>query len=129
VTVPDVGQVTESVAISPTEAENGWYCETKHTAVQAGLVAEVAVLVGLITTVAYEPAVNSGARIASTEPAPKSWKKFRVTDPDFKPATRVLNPPPKAVVSISSAERSRLTLWRTLENAVPLTVILWSVAT
>jgi hypothetical protein len=96
--------------MSPTDAANGWYCETKHTAVQAGLVAEVAVLVGLITTVAYEPAVNSGESTASTEAAPKSWKKFRVTDPDFKPWIRLLQPPPKAVVSISSELRSRVTL-------------------
>jgi hypothetical protein len=115
--------------MSPTDAENGWYCETKHTAVHEGLVAETAELVGTITTVANEPAVNSGEMIASTDAAPKSWKKFRVTDPDFRPAIRVLKPLPKAVVSISSDERSRLTLWRTLENAVPLTVILWSVAT
>jgi hypothetical protein len=92
------------------------------------LVAEVAEDVGFTTTVPKEPAVNNGAIVASTEDAPKSWKKFRVTDPDFKPAIRVLQPPPKAVVSISSALISRLTLWRTFERSVPLSVILWSVA-
>jgi hypothetical protein len=75
VTVPVVGQVTDSVAISPTEAENGWYCETKHTAVQAGLVAEVAELVGFTTTVANElfVPVNKPDKTESTEEAAKSW--------------------------------------------------------
>jgi hypothetical protein len=64
------------------------------------------VLVGVMTTVAYEPPLNSGYKVESTAVAPKSWKKFRVTEPDFRPATRVRHPPPKAVVSSSSAERS-----------------------
>jgi hypothetical protein len=60
----------------------------------------------------------------STDEAAKSWKKFRVTDPDFKPGIRVLQPPPKAVVSISSVERSRLTLCKAADLSVPLIVIL-----
>ena len=33
VTVPVVGQVTDSVAMSPTLEANGWYCVTVHNAV------------------------------------------------------------------------------------------------
>jgi hypothetical protein len=69
--VPLVGQVTDRVARSPTVEANGWYCDTRQTAVYEGLVADTAVLVGVITTVAA--VFSKGHKVASTDPAPKSW--------------------------------------------------------
>lgn len=63
-TVPVVGHVTETVAMSPTEELNGVYWVTKQTAVNAGLVADAVPEVGLTTTVALLP--RSGQRVAST---------------------------------------------------------------
>jgi hypothetical protein len=82
--------------------------------------------VGLITTVALLP--KSGYNVASTEAAPKSCIKFKVIDPDFKPAILVLHSPPNAVVSKSSAERVNSTELRLVEKFVPLINMLKSVA-
>lgn len=68
-TVPVVGQVTDSVAMSPTLLAKGWYWVTVQTAVNAGFVDVVVVLTGFTTTVALLP--NNGHRVASISPAPK----------------------------------------------------------
>ena len=69
-TVPVVGHVTESVAMSPTLDANGWYWFTKQFAVYEGLVELTEPVVGTMTTVAM--VLNSGKRVASTSPAAKS---------------------------------------------------------
>ena len=69
-TVPDVGQVTLNVAMSPTELACGVYEFTKQVAVYDGFVADTVELVGTITTVAT--VFSNGNRVASTEDEPKS---------------------------------------------------------
>jgi hypothetical protein len=83
VTVPAEGQLTDSVAKSPTEEATGLYCTTLKVPVKEGLVADTEPLVGATTTVAIEP--NRGERIASTEPAPKSWWKSIEIDASLRP--------------------------------------------
>jgi hypothetical protein len=68
--VPDVGHVTENVAISPTELACGEYEFTKQVAVYDGFVADTVPEVGTITTVAR--VLNNGKIVASTADAAKS---------------------------------------------------------
>jgi hypothetical protein len=71
VTVPVVGQVTDTVAKSPTDDANGEYELHKTLAVYEGLVALTADEVGVITTVPIVP--KSGNKVTSTAAAAKSW--------------------------------------------------------
>jgi hypothetical protein len=122
VTVPDTGHVTDRVAMSPTLLANGLYWFTKQVAVYEGFVAVTVPDVGVITTVAA--VLISGYKVASTDAAPKSCMKERVTEPDFKPPIRVRHSPPKAVVSRSSDSMLSSALFRDVEKLVPFTVIL-----
>jgi hypothetical protein len=121
VTVPDTGHVTDSVAISPTLLEYGEYWLHKAVKEYAGLVAVVVPEVGLMTTVAA--VLSSGYKVASTDAAPKSCMKARVTDADFRPPIRVRHSPPNAVVSRSSLSIESSTLLRDVEKDVPLMLI------
>jgi hypothetical protein len=120
--VPEVGQVTERVARSPTDEAKGWYEFTSAIAVYEGLVAATVAEVGVMTTVAA--VLKSGNRVASTDEAPKSWLKFRVIEPDCRPPVTVRQVEPKAVVSTSSLDSDRSTEVSDDERLVPLTVTL-----
>jgi hypothetical protein len=121
VTVPDTGQVTLSVAMSPTLLANGLYWFTRHTAVYEGFVAVVVPDVGLITTVAA--VLSSGYKVASTDAAPKSCMKESVSDADFNPPIEVLHSPPKDVVSRLSDSMLSSALFKFVEKDVPFMLI------
>jgi hypothetical protein len=121
VMVPLTGQVTLSVAMSPTLLANGLYWFTRHTAVYEGFVEVTVPDVGLMTTVAA--VLSSGYKVASTDAAPKSCMKESVREPDFNPPMRVRHSPPNAVVSRSSLSMLSSALFRDVENDVPFTLI------
>ena len=120
--MPEVGQVTENVAMSPTELANGEYEFTKQVAVYEGLVEDTVPEVGTTTTVAS--VLNNGNSVASIEAAPKSCMNESVTEPDFRPPTRDLHSDPKAVISKSSDSNANSTLFKFVEKLLPLIVIL-----
>ena len=117
--MPLVGQVTENVAMSPTELACGEYAFTKQVAVYDGFVADTVELVGTITTVAI--VFSNGNRVASTEDAPKSCINCSVNEPVLSPPMRSRKVPPKAVVSKSSDSSASSTLFKFVEKLVPLT--------
>lgn len=119
---PFNGQVTLSVARSPTVELNGEYWVTKKVPVKAGLVAEVAVPAGRTVTVALVP--SSGYNTVSIAPAAKSWWNSRVIEPVRRPAILVLHDEPKAVVSCSSTSIGSSTEASDELKLVPLIVML-----
>lgn len=87
-----------------------------------GFVAEAAPEVGVIVIATVCP--NSGNRVASTESAPKSWKKSRDKLASFKPPIRVREVLPKLVVSCSDTVISSVAAAIELEKSVPPIVML-----
>jgi len=92
---------------------------TKQSKVYSGLVADVAALVGLSVMVTVFP--KRGKSVSSILADPKSWKKSSETLPSFSPPMRVREVLPKAVVSCSSTEMSRVTeLIEELKSVPPI---------
>lgn len=122
VNAPFNGQVTLSVARSPTVELTGEYWVTKKVPEKAGLVALVTVPAGRTVTVAFVP--SSGHSTESIAPAAKSWWNSRVIEPLCRPAILVLHCEPKAVVSCSSTSIGSSTDASDELKFVPLIVML-----
>jgi hypothetical protein len=121
--VPEArGHETLSVARSPIEELIGLYSVHKKTPEYEGFVLDTTDPWGTTVTVQDEP--RSGNRVASTAAAPKSWWKSSETLASFNQAILWTKVEPKAVVSCSAADISKLTAAIAELKSAPLILML-----